>query len=135
MQEMQETCVQSLGREEPLEEAMSTHTSTLAWKVPWSEEPGGPQSTGSHRVGHDLVTQHTHTQKPLVGAICYHRHFLPPPNFGLEEHKVTQKGAVASSPASAWLLTSRDSHALPPHRCPDFCPYTACLSHDWLSSS
>ena len=46
MQEMQETQVQSLGQEDPLEEGMATHTSILAWKIPWTEEPGGLQSMG-----------------------------------------------------------------------------------------
>ena len=50
---MQETRVQSLGREDPLEKGMATHSSILAWKTPWSEEPGGLQSMGSQRVGHD----------------------------------------------------------------------------------
>ena len=45
--------VQSLGWEDPLEEEMATHSSILAWKIPWAEEPGGLQSTGSQRVGHD----------------------------------------------------------------------------------
>ena len=45
--------VQSLGREDPLEQEMVTHSSVLAWEIPWTEEPGGPQSMGSHRVGHD----------------------------------------------------------------------------------
>ena len=45
--------VQSLRREDPLEEAMAPHSSTLAWKVPWTEEPGRLQSMGSQRVGHD----------------------------------------------------------------------------------
>ena len=43
---MQETWVQSLGREDPLEEGMAAHSSVLAWQIPWSEEPGGLQSTG-----------------------------------------------------------------------------------------
>ena len=47
-----ETWVQSLGQEDPLEE-MATHSSILAWKIPWMEEPGGLQSMGSQRVGHD----------------------------------------------------------------------------------
>ena len=51
--EMQETQVQSLGREDPLEKEMATHSSTLAWKIPWMEEAGRLQSMGSHRVGHD----------------------------------------------------------------------------------
>ena len=48
-----ETLVQSLGGEDTLEKEMATHSSILAWKIPWTEEPGGLQSTGSQRVGHD----------------------------------------------------------------------------------
>ena len=50
---MQETRVQSLGREDPLEKETATHSSILAWRIPWTEEPGGLQSMGSQRVGHD----------------------------------------------------------------------------------
>ena len=50
---MQETQVQSLGREDPLEKEMATHSSTLAWKIPWMEEPGGLQSMDSQRVGNN----------------------------------------------------------------------------------
>ena len=50
---MRETRVRSLGREDPLEKEMATHSSILAWRIPWTEEPGGLQSTGSQRVGHD----------------------------------------------------------------------------------
>ena len=50
---MQETWVQSLGWEDPLEKGMATHSSLLAWRIPWTEEPGGLQSTRSQRVGHD----------------------------------------------------------------------------------
>ena len=53
MQEMQETWVQSLGREDPLEEGMATHSSILVWEIPWTKEPGGLQSMGSQRIGHD----------------------------------------------------------------------------------
>ena len=52
---MWETRVRSLGQEDPLEKEMATHSSTLAWKIPWTEEPDGLQSMGSQRVGHDLV--------------------------------------------------------------------------------
>ena len=45
--------VQSLSQEDPLEEVMATHSSVLAWRVPWTEEPGGLQSVGLHRVGHN----------------------------------------------------------------------------------
>ena len=48
-----ETWVQSLGREDLLEKEMATHSSILAWRIPWKEEPGGLQSTGSQKVGHD----------------------------------------------------------------------------------
>ena len=50
---MQETRVRSLGQEDPLEKEMATHSSTLAWRIPWREEPGTLQSMGSQRVGHD----------------------------------------------------------------------------------
>ena len=50
---MRETRFLSLGWEDPLEKEMATHSSTLAWKIPWTEEPGRLQSMGSQRVGHD----------------------------------------------------------------------------------
>ena len=50
---MQETRVRSLGGEDPLEQGMATHSSILALRIPWTEEPGGIQSRGSHRVGYD----------------------------------------------------------------------------------
>ena len=50
---MQETQIRSLGQEDPWWKEMATHSSTLAWKVPWMEEPAGLQPMGSHRVGHD----------------------------------------------------------------------------------
>ena len=50
---MQETWVCSLGQEDPLERRMATHSSILAWRIPWTEEPGGLQSTGLQRVRHD----------------------------------------------------------------------------------
>ena len=53
---MQESWVQSLGGEDLLEKEMATHSSTLAWKTPWTEEPGRLQSMGSQRVGHDSAT-------------------------------------------------------------------------------
>ena len=52
MQEMQETQVQSLGQEDPLEKGMATHSSILAWEIPWTEEHGGLQSIALHRVRH-----------------------------------------------------------------------------------
>ena len=53
---MQENQVLSLGWKVPLEKEVATHSSILAWKIPWTEEPGRPQSTGSQRIGHNGVT-------------------------------------------------------------------------------
>ena len=50
---LQETQVQSLGWEEPLDKAMATHSNILVWRIQWPEEPGGLQSMGSQRLGHD----------------------------------------------------------------------------------
>ena len=55
---MQEVGVRSLGQEDCLEKEMATHSSMLAWKTPWIEESGGLQSMGSHRVRHDVATEH-----------------------------------------------------------------------------
>ena len=52
--------VQSLTREDPLEKEMATHSSILIWELQWTEEPGKLQSTGSQRVGHNLVTRKQH---------------------------------------------------------------------------
>ena len=59
-------CVQSLGREDTLEEGMATHSSVLAWRIPWTEEPGGPQSMGSQKSRQDLVTKQQH-----IWRSCY----------------------------------------------------------------
>ena len=59
---MQETLLWSLSQEDPLEKGMATHSSILAWRIPWTEEPGGLQSMGSQRVGHDWpINTHIHT--------------------------------------------------------------------------
>ena len=61
MPAVQETQILSLGREDPLGEEMATHSSILAWKIPWREEPNRWQSEGSQRVRQDWETKHTHT--------------------------------------------------------------------------
>ena len=68
---MQETQVRSLGREDPLEEGMATHSSILAWRIPWTEEPGGPQSVGSHRVRQAETDRQTdrHTHSIVWGSL------------------------------------------------------------------
>ena len=57
---MQETQIQSLGREDLLEKEMATHSSILAWKIPWTEEPGRPQSMGSQKVRETSTTEQLH---------------------------------------------------------------------------
>ena len=67
--------VRSLGWEDPLEEEMADHSSILAWKIPWTEEPGRLQSIESQKVRQDVATVNTHTQsytKRPPRNICYH---------------------------------------------------------------
>ena len=60
---MQETQVPSLQQEDPLEKGMATHSSILAWEIPWTEEPGELQSMGLQRVNHDLATKQQKQQQ------------------------------------------------------------------------
>ena len=68
MQETQEMQARSLGQEDPLEEEMATHSSTLAWEIARTEEPGGPQSMGLQRVGHDRASIHLIHQARAEGV-------------------------------------------------------------------
>ena len=63
---MQEAQVQALGQVDPLEKEMSTHSSILAWEIPWTEEPGGLQSTGLQRIGRNLVTKEQQQEQPFT---------------------------------------------------------------------
>ena len=60
---MQETQVKSLGQQDPLDKGMVTLSNIHAWRMPWTEEPGGIQSTGLQRVGHDKATNTYHTKE------------------------------------------------------------------------
>ena len=66
MPETQETEVQPLGQEDPLEKELATHSSIRAWKIPWTEELGGLQSMGSQRVGHNLASERLHLLTHLI---------------------------------------------------------------------
>ena len=77
---MQETQVRSLGREDLLEKEIATHSSTLAWKIPWTKEPGRLQSMGLQRVGHDLVTKQQQ-QYPHKYYLSHFIHSFPHPDF------------------------------------------------------
>ena len=69
---VQETQVCSLGWEDPLEKEMANHSSIIAWRIPWTEEPGGLQSIGSQRVGHNLVNKPptTHSEYRVPCKVC-----------------------------------------------------------------
>ena len=67
---MQETWVQSLGREDPMEKEMAIYSSILAWRIPWTEEPGELQSLGRRRIGYYLATEQQ--QPPVVRTWCFH---------------------------------------------------------------
>ena len=62
--------VRSLGPEAPLEEGMATHSSVLARRIPWTEEPGGLQSMGSQTVRHDWATEHAHPEVFVYGMLA-----------------------------------------------------------------
>ena len=70
---MLETWVWSLGQEDPLEKEMATHSSMLVWRIPWTEEPGGLQSMGSQRVGHDWATSLHFTSIGASGTLGVHK--------------------------------------------------------------
>ena len=78
MREMQEMGVLSLGQVDPLEEEMTTLSSTLAWKIPWTKEPGGLQSTGSQRVGHDWETEQSGSRRGKVNTENQEKFFSKP---------------------------------------------------------
>ena len=81
---MQETWVRSLGWEDPLEEGMATHFSILAWRIPWTEEPGGLQSMQVQRAGHDWETFIHFFIVPCTGpSLWYACSWLQPVDFSL----------------------------------------------------
>ena len=103
---MQETRVWSLSREDPLEEEMAIHSSTIAWKIPWTEEPGRLQSMGSQRAGHDWATSLHFTQSVLQALLWggYHRE----PYFNDKDSKAKESCVTNSRPHSKeWSSNSR----------------------------
>ena len=88
---MQETWVPSLGREGPLEKGMATHPSILAWRIPWTEEPGGLQSTGSQRVTTEQLT-HTQGKNPRQRPIAFRLFREPEETFDGSDGSRAKKG-------------------------------------------
>ena len=74
---MQETQVLSLGWEDPTEKGMAIHSSILAWRIPWTEEPGGLQFMGSQRVGHDWATEHKVERADIISLFSQVRYYCP----------------------------------------------------------
>ena len=86
---MRETRVQSLGREDPLEKETATHSSILAWKIPWTEEPAGLQPMELQKVGHNCVTTETQQHLLLSSSIQWdlERNVLIPQSVSLDTSK------------------------------------------------
>ena len=100
---MQETWVRSLGGEDPLEKAMAPHSSILAWRKPWTEEPGRLQSMGSYRVWHDWVIN-TFTYIKMKELMCTDKGY--PLKEWVSEWKLLSRVRLFSTP---WTLQSMES--------------------------
>ena len=100
MQEIQEIWVRSLDQEELPEENVATRSSTLAWKIPWTEEPVGLKSKESQRVVHNWATKHTHTSQDME-RFHQPRRFLVPPSQG---------PAAVPSAVGAFLIARTKRH-------------------------
>ena len=100
---VQETWVRSLGREDPLEKEMTTHSSTLVWKIPWTEKSGRLQSMGSQRVGHDFTFTFI-ANKPLNLRGYHHGNISHSTNF---THVFSRSSTTEwlSDPGSFHLVT------------------------------
>ena len=104
---MQETWVRSLGQEDPLEKEMATHTSILAWRIPWTEEPGRLQSMGSQRVRHDWATSlhftSLHTNTSRIGRESFHFALASTENYHLTKISANLTGEKAMATHSSTL--------------------------------
>ena len=109
---MQETGVQSLGQEDPLEEGMATHSSILAWRIPFTEEPGGLQSMGSQRIRHDL-SDLACMQAPKYGNFLSNTSECSPPHYYLNvfslifnvlSYSILIQFPEMSSPYKPWFI-------------------------------
>ena len=113
--ETQETWVQSLGGEDPLEKELATRSSILAWEIPWTEEPGMLHSMGSQRVRHDLATKphhcgsgtvlNAHTFCHLLCSGCYHCPIIKIRQLRLREHQAETTHPSTNSHLSCFPYT------------------------------
>ena len=105
---MQKIQVRSLGRKDPLEKEMAIHSSTLAWKIPWREEPGRLQSMGSQRVGHDWATSLSYLRSLIQGGYCILKGCDPSSESSTTELAITSVGhSNAPSYLQHSVMTSR----------------------------
>ena len=124
---MQETEVQSLGQKDPLEKGMAAHSSILAWRVPWTEEPGGLQSMGSQRVGHDWATNTFERYEPLLRSPLRGRFIC-----GAYITEVVLWGNCLSSYLVEKFLLSLHGQVVCVHACVLSCFKLSCFSCVWL---
>ena len=138
MQEMQRTRVQSLGQEDPLEVEMTTHSSILAWRISWTEEPGGLQPMGSQGVRHDWASGRTTCQSPhtittLSQSLSLSPPWAPTPDTAVEEHwgpgggktPAGMESQAATHIQTSWALSrlyhtssSQKGPSITPHKMP-----------------
>ena len=97
---MWETQIQSLGREDPLDEEMATDSSILSWRIPWTEEPSRLQSTRSQRVGHNWASI------TICLALSHVFNIPAPPSLSTSWSFVIPRPAASSVRSSAWMPTS-----------------------------
>ena len=139
---MQETWVWSLGGENPLEKGMATHSNILAWRIPWTKEPGGLQATGLQRIGHDWANKQSTSSNKLdckegwaLRNWCFKIVVLEKPlesPFVLQAYSVQFSCLVMSN--SLWPHESQ--HSRPP--CPSPTPRVypnSCPSSQWCHSA
>ena len=100
---MQETQVRSLGQEDPLEKEMATHSSILAWRIPWTEELGRLQSTGSQRVGHDW-SDFTSLLRHLRGLTLHWKLKWPPWSSCFARWCCSSSGPAPTTPFASWSI-------------------------------
>ena len=110
---MWETWVPSLGQEDPLEKEMATHSSICAWRIPWTEEPGGPQSMGSQRVRYDWVTN-THTHRIESDDLLLFLSHLETTTIILHHCRaeMSHPGQVTSAPVHMYTVQEQENQEL-----------------------